>query len=290
MFPSYLRGEWRNEGWWYYYLYVLAVKTPLGAIGLFAVAAFLSIWLPKAPLRDEVLLLAPAAAILILVSSQTGFSVHGRYVWPAIPYLYVFAGQAGRLVSRATPKSAALVIALAVASAGSMLWHCPHSVAYFNEAAGGPKNGAFHLHDSNVSWGQDLLHLKRWLDANPDARPFYLLAGNGIEPELAGIDYELPPFARPEPADGLPKRGVADEDNAAKEGDGEWSQLPAGWYAIDVVQLHHPGRAPYYGHGVHPKFDERCKAALQELAAREPDAMAGYSIWIYHVPKENSNR
>ena len=28
---SYLRGEWRNHGWWYYYLYALAVKVPLGS-------------------------------------------------------------------------------------------------------------------------------------------------------------------------------------------------------------------------------------------------------------------
>lgn len=28
--PSYLRGEWRQNGWWYYYLYGLAIKVPLG--------------------------------------------------------------------------------------------------------------------------------------------------------------------------------------------------------------------------------------------------------------------
>jgi hypothetical protein len=27
---SYLRGEWRRQGWWYYYLYGLGVKSPLG--------------------------------------------------------------------------------------------------------------------------------------------------------------------------------------------------------------------------------------------------------------------
>jgi hypothetical protein len=32
--PSYLRGEWRSRGWWYYYLYALAVKVPLGALTL----------------------------------------------------------------------------------------------------------------------------------------------------------------------------------------------------------------------------------------------------------------
>ena len=27
---SYLRGVFRDHGWWYYYLYALAIKVPLG--------------------------------------------------------------------------------------------------------------------------------------------------------------------------------------------------------------------------------------------------------------------
>ncbi len=27
---SYLRGQWRVGGWWYYYLYAMAIKVPLG--------------------------------------------------------------------------------------------------------------------------------------------------------------------------------------------------------------------------------------------------------------------
>ena len=32
-FPSYLAGQWRTRGWWYYYFYALAVKEPLGDSG-----------------------------------------------------------------------------------------------------------------------------------------------------------------------------------------------------------------------------------------------------------------
>ena len=31
-FESYLAGEWRHHGWWYYYLYAMAVKVPLGIL------------------------------------------------------------------------------------------------------------------------------------------------------------------------------------------------------------------------------------------------------------------
>ena len=33
-FPSYLAGEWRNRGWWYYFVYALAVKEPVGTLVL----------------------------------------------------------------------------------------------------------------------------------------------------------------------------------------------------------------------------------------------------------------
>lgn len=281
-FESYMRGEWRDRGWWYYYLYVLAVKTPLGALVLLGLAIVLSAWRRQAARRDELLLLAPAAAILVLVSSQTGFNVHGRYVWPVIPYLYVFAGQAGRLVSRATPKRAALVLGLLVASVGSMLWHCPYSVSYFNEAAGGPKNGSFHLHYSSVSWGQDLLHLKRWVDAHPDATPFYLLHAHGMDSKQIGIEYGLPPFLlewRNEP--------MVDDQPAGDEG----AELPdaPGWYAIDVDRLRSPGGPRVSEHQpILPEYNERSRRILRTLFAREPDAMAGYSIFIYRVSPEET--
>ena len=37
--PSYLRGQWQDRGWWYYYLYALAIKSQLGLWGLAIVRA-----------------------------------------------------------------------------------------------------------------------------------------------------------------------------------------------------------------------------------------------------------
>ena len=44
--PSYLRGEWRDHGWWYYYLYAVAIKVPLGlgAIELVGVFTLTTRW------------------------------------------------------------------------------------------------------------------------------------------------------------------------------------------------------------------------------------------------------
>ena len=86
-FWSYLRGQWRQGGWWYYYLYALAIKEPLGTwlLALLALAAPFAASGRTANWRDELLVWAPAAAVLLLVSSQTGFNHHMRYVLPMFP-------------------------------------------------------------------------------------------------------------------------------------------------------------------------------------------------------------
>lgn len=100
---SYLRGEWKDGGWWYYYLYGLAVKTPHGSQFLVAFGALIVLVriqrqrrTPQAQglpnIRDFVLLLTPPLLVLILVSAQLKFNHHFRYVLPALGYAYVFAG------------------------------------------------------------------------------------------------------------------------------------------------------------------------------------------------------
>ena len=118
--PSYLRGVISEHGWWYYYLYALAIKVPLGTWGLVALGAALSVvsgigWRnsrvedhsaemarPTA-WRDMLVLLSPAFLILVFVSSQTGFSRHLRYVLPCFPYVFIAISH----VFAALPKSAA---------------------------------------------------------------------------------------------------------------------------------------------------------------------------------------
>ncbi|MBX3435231.1 MAG: glycosyltransferase family 39 protein [Pirellulales bacterium] len=116
--PSYLRGEWRETGWWYYYLYAALVKVPLALwlLGLAAVGGpilgvFASRWkdgqvqpgepcdLSRAPspsLRDICVLLLPMAVIFVVVSSKTGFSEHFRYVLPCFPMLFVWVSGIAR--------------------------------------------------------------------------------------------------------------------------------------------------------------------------------------------------
>lgn len=98
---SYLRGEWRDGGWWYYYLYGLAVKTPHGTqflLGMAILLMMLQHWTNRTRCaashwRDLIILATPALAVLFLVSSQLEFNHHVRYVLPVLGFTFVFIGR-----------------------------------------------------------------------------------------------------------------------------------------------------------------------------------------------------
>jgi hypothetical protein len=260
---SYLRGEWRLGGWWYYYLYALAIKEPLGTWVLVFLAAGVTLWAggisrgPHPPpltagpwrysagWRDELVLLAPAAVVLTLVSSQTGFNHHLRYVLPIFPFVFIWASKVARAVELEHWKIASVAGAALIWSVGSSLYYYPHSLSYFNELVGGPKGGHYHLGNSNIDWGQDLFYLKDWLDEHPEATPLRLAYDMPlVDPKLAGVEYTGRPPAGAEP----------------------------GWHAVSVNQIHNrSGEYEYF---------------LQF----EPVAMAGYSIYIYHITLDEANR
>ena len=209
---SYLRGEWKRGGWWYYYLYGLAVKVPLGTLGLvlLAVTSLVSRTRCRTSWRDEVFLLAPVVAVLILVSSQTGINHHLRYVLLVFPFAFVWVSRTAVAFACGYRKMAASVVLLAACSVGNTLWHLPHALSYFNALVGGPANGYRHLLGSNLDWGQDLLFLRSWIRRNPQARPLYVAGIPGYDLSLVGIRF-------PEPSE-EPQRG---------------------WYAISVSRLYH---------------------------------------------------
>jgi 4-amino-4-deoxy-L-arabinose transferase-like glycosyltransferase len=191
---SYLRGEWRRGGWWHYYLYAMGVKIPLGTLGLLLLAAAVSgmrgghgLW------KAEAYLMAPALAVLVLVSSQTGFNHHLRYVLLAFPYLFIFAskpfgdGMGGRRPLRL------LAGGLLAWSVTSSLGAYPHSLSYFNESVGGPREGHAHLLASNVDYGQDLIYLREWLERHSEAAPRGIALFAAMPSTLAGTAVPAPP-------------------------------------------------------------------------------------------------
>ncbi len=269
---SYLRGEWRQQGWWYYYLYAMGVKLPLGSIGLVIWGSALVIIAcnDRSRIRDEVMLLLTALALLIVISSQTGFSHHSRYAIVVLPYLFIIAGKTGRFFEGPGWHFTRLAAwGLLLWSTASSLWVYPHSLSYFNELAGGPERGHNHLLDSNIDWGQDLLNLKHWLDRHPKVKSLKLAYFGAVDPRLIGLSFEIPPPG-PEVAGLMDRQAIG--------------PLP-GDYAISVNFLRGFKYFIYNGQGGSHQVAPNEFAYFQ---AFQPVDRAGHSIYIYHITPEQA--
>lgn len=261
---SQLRGVVRRGGWWYYYLYALLVKEPLGTLALFALAAVVPWFFPRSPDagRNEWMLLLPLLGFLIALGTQTGFTCHARYALPVLPFAFILVGRLLPAAAVSRPV-AAIVLACVLATVVSSLRICPHSLSYFNEAAGGPENGPAHLLDSNIDWGQDLLYLRRWFDRHPEARPLGLAYHGTFDSKLIVPECESVP--------GGPQKGTADASEAGPR---------PGWYAVSV-QLVFGGSEDH-----DPDYADRHYLYFRHFT---PVARAGYSIWIYHLTPEEAD-
>jgi hypothetical protein len=214
---SYLRGEWKNGGWYHYYIYAYLIKEPLGIIVLIVLSICVGIFGKgyTSTYRDEFLLLAIPLSLLVFISSQTGFNHHLRYLLPALPCVYIWLSKVAKSFVMKKKVAAGLTTVGLVWLIASSLYYYPHSMSYFNELVGGPKNGHYHLGNSNIDWGQDLLYLKRWLEKNPDVKLDCLLY------DMPLLDVELAGITNPKINPVEPQEG---------------------WYVISVNQIHNRNR------------------------------------------------
>ncbi|PQO28413.1 hypothetical protein C5Y96_16125 [Blastopirellula marina] len=273
---SYMRGSWHDRGWWYYYCYCAMVKMPHGTQLLLGLAGLsVGVRMTRGITADELFLLMPALVVFIVVSSQSGFSHHFRYVLPALPFLFVWGSRA--LVDCNLVWMKRLAISCVVATSLSSLFTVPHSLSYFNEFSGGPLNGSFHLLNSNTAWGQDILLLKEWVDSNPEASDQLHIACFGwVEPSLMGIKGELPPLGPSATATG----------NLSS-----WLGPKPGWHVVDVnfvqgsrfpVSCGTPGWT-YLKH-----TDPHCDFTYFQHFT--PVDYIGYSMNVYFITPDDANR
>ena len=178
-------------------------------------------------------------------------------------------------------------------SVASSLSIYPHSLSYFNELAAilptpadasypkplaphnqdggilamighaitaGPRNGPRHLLDSNIDWGQDLFYLQDWLEAHPATKLDGLAYWGSYPATLAGI-----------PETPMPPLGPQNDGGSGSEWQEAVGPRP-GWYALSVNYIY--GRDRQYRYFLN----------------FSPEAMAGYSIYIYHITLDDANQ
>jgi hypothetical protein len=193
-FGSYLFGQWSDEGWWYYNLVALTVKTPLPVLMLVLAAPWSMRRLPDAWRKWRVAILS-GASLLLMMMFFNRLNIGVRYLLPLLPLGYLAAASHWRLPARWKNWLAGLLVAV---QAFTMISIHPSYLAYFNLAVGGSANGHRVLLDSNLDWGQDLYRVPQLLGNLGYEGPIELLYFGHADPALYGIDYRLLP-ARPVP-------------------------------------------------------------------------------------------
>ncbi|HEY1760138.1 MAG TPA: glycosyltransferase family 39 protein [Bryobacteraceae bacterium] len=162
--PAYLWGDRGSSGWWYYFPFAFAVKTPAAILAALALLFAMAVaWLRWKQIRD-----APLAwfAMMVPIIFYGAFSAAGhvdiglRHLLPVYPFFHALLA-AGLLTPRWRWKAPAMVIIL-IATAVESLAAYPYYTAFFNVLVGGSKNGPKYLVDSNIDWGQDLKRLGRF--------------------------------------------------------------------------------------------------------------------------------
>jgi hypothetical protein len=242
---SYLLGEVRDTGWWYFFPVALAVKTPLAFILLCAAGAFAAPRAPPGPDRRYQLEPLAIATVLLLVCIPSRINIGVRHVLPIYPFLAITAGVGLAWLFRS------IRAAPAAALCGALLlgWHLVSSVrahpdylAYFNELAGDEPERI--LVDSDLDSGQDLKRLADTLHARGITAVSLAYAGSATV-----AAHGLPPVRWLEPHQ--PVKG--------------W--VAASLYSLKLGSLDRPG---------HDDF-----AWLERYA---PVASVGKSIRLYYIP------
>src|SRR4030095_6329390 len=145
--------------------------------------------------------LSPIWALVLVygtLSLTSYLNIGHRHLLPIYPPIFIACGACTYFFRPQSGKAVAIF-------AGAMLcWQIiessqlrPDYLTYFNQLAGGPKNGYKHLVDSSLDWGQDPPALKTGLDQHPNQSTtgrLYLASFGTALPRYYGIEATELPF------------------------------------------------------------------------------------------------
>lgn len=308
---AFLNGEFSTTGWPSFFVWAFLLKTTIPV--LLSVGAALVLLVRRS--RAEWYRYTPLAVLFVIYwgfSITSHLNIGQRHILPIYPVLFIATGALGGWLSARHFVPRVVVAALLVWHGVESVRVAPHFLAYFNELAGGPANGHRHLVDSSLDWGQDLPALKTWLAANVRrGEPAYLSYFGTGEPDYYGIrarrlmfvnGFKLPtpPLARLEPGFYCISATILEQVYSPVRG--PWTlALEAEFQAARAME------SAMVDFAVDPrKRTELLRQASKEkwvsatqryewlrlarlchyLRVRQPDAMIGYSIFIYRLNAE----
>lgn len=303
---AFAAGSFSLTGWWWFFPYAVAIKTPLGTLGVLGLAAIAGVFAWRSQPRDAshaagwiaIRRTAPLWILIVVfwaVSLPSNINIGLRHVLPSYAPGFVLAGAAIRFASR--PAGALLLLLLLAATAAESLAVRPHYLAYFNPLGGGPGGGHRRLVDSNLDWGQDLPGLARWLGerrAGGDDRPCFLSYFGSALPEGHGVrcralpsffDFrdDAPPPAL-EPGLYAISATMLQALHLPAEIQGAWTtEREQRLRRLEAWILRTPPDDPDRDAALRLEARLRFARVLAALREREPDDDVGHSILIYDL-------
>jgi len=253
---TFLMGEVKATGWWYYFPCAMLFKTPTATLlAALLAAAVLTARARKAADWWSVACLALPVILYAASAISTNLNLGLRHVLPVYPFVFATLGVAaslliGRWRRLGSLSTGLLLLALAAESLAAY----PHFLAFFNTPSGGARGGLRLLGDSNLDWGQDLPLLAEWQKRHRD-RPLYLSYFGIADPAYYGIEAtHLPPRA-------------SSWRFASSHG------LPTGacYLAVSATSLQ----------GIYT--DSHWRSEFLALQKRPPVAVLGGSIYVYEL-------
>ena len=203
-------------------------------------------------------------------SIRSNLNIGIRHVLPTLPFIYALTArqisfwikgviteripdyrgfwQILRLYWKRIKRSFTVIIAFACAIS-TVIFVWPSLLASFNEIAGGPDGGYKYAVDSNLDWGQDILHLAQYIETN-NIKTIKLDYFSGAPAEYYIKTAKIESFNRETPQ--------------------------KGWLAVSATIL----MGACKGDKIPCSYGERAYTWLDQY---KPIAKIGYSIFVYHL-------
>jgi hypothetical protein len=279
---TYFMGEVSVAGFLSYFPIVFLIKEPLPIIFLIIFALIFTFWqigrkLKNAPesllkkswrsLVDYIRTSPTEFSMLFFIFLYSITSITGRlniglrHLFPIFPFIYILlAKKIVEFIKKAHRREIKIFSSIIIMS--FLAWLIietiavfPNYVSYFNELAGGPKNGYHYVTDSNADWGQDLIRLRSFLAQHPEI-------------DKIRVDYF----------------GLADLNYYLGDRYISWWRdrrpIEPGWYAISTLLL----QESIYDQS---KLDNQSYRWLKE---KIPSYQVGTSILIYHINQTEADK
>jgi hypothetical protein len=244
---SYLLGQIKSGGWWYFFLVGVAVKSPIPFLILFLLGLVVSFQLARTG-RWQAIVPAACVAALLIVTMGVKYDAGVRHVLPIFPLMSIVAGSGcaylWRLRWRTVPVGPALVGILLVCQSVSSIGARHDYLSYFNVFAGSDPSHVLLL-GCDIDCGQDLYRLAADLKARGISDVKIAVWTSADLSQLGFPKFEtLPPF-----------------------------QPTNGWIAVSV-------RAMRFGDVMRKSYPHDGLAWLEHY---HPVARIGNTISLYHI-------